>query len=104
MKPVAPTVEPRASGSVLGSTPDLASPAYIISELVGVKDQMGVYLGDGDYDWSRRAILFLREAYERGEAMCAFGATWCDQEHIRYQAFNDRWKLLGRSVNSNGHL
>jgi hypothetical protein len=100
MKPVAPTVEPRATGSVLGSTPDLASPAYIISELLGIKDQMGVHIGDGDYDWSRRAVLFLREAHSRGEVLCAFGATWCDPAHRHYKEFNERWERLGRPVNS----
>lgn len=100
MKPVAPTVEPRDAGVVLGSSPDLASSIYILSELISLKDQMGVCIGDGDYDWSRRLVLCLREAYERGEFLCGAVLAWCDPKFSKYREFNERWDRLGQPVNS----
>lgn len=87
------------------SNPEAAErwpPAYIIAELMTRKTSIGEYIADGPYEWSRQAVLYVREAYKRGETLCAYAAKWCQPGDPYYEAFNERWERYGRPVLQEG--
>lgn len=73
---------------------------YIIADLMILRDQNGVYIADGDYEWSRQAVLHVRMAFQRGETLNAFACKWCEPGDPFYEEFNRRWERLGRPVQS----
>lgn len=72
--------------------------AYIIAELMTRKDELGDYIADGDYEWSRQAVLHVRAAHRRGETLSSFACKWCEPGDLAYEEFNRRWARLGRPV------
>ncbi|MDB5910627.1 MAG: hypothetical protein JWP34_4741 [Massilia sp.] len=75
------------------------SPAYIVADLMALKDECGQYIAEGDYGWAYQAVMYVREELAKGAVVNAFAAQWCEPGHRLYEEFNARWrKRLGKPV------